>query len=45
MNDIIFNCSNLKEVKINNINSNNRLKKELLGNNVNIIDQLGNNIY
>ena len=42
--DIIFKCSNLKEVKINNIDSNNRLKNEFIGNNIKIIDKSGNNI-
>jgi len=38
MGDIIFGCSNLKEVKINNISSNYRLKKELIANNIKIIE-------
>ena len=42
--DIIFKCSNLKKVKINNIDSNNRLKNEFIGNNIKIIDKSGNNI-
>ena len=45
MNDIIFGCSNLKKIKINNnINSNDRLIKELSSHNIKIIDILGNNI-
>ena len=44
MSDIIFGCSNLKKIKINNINSNEKLIKELSGNNIKIIDILGNKI-
>jgi surface protein len=44
MNDIIFGCSNLKEVIINNINSNDRLKKQLSANNIKIISKFCNNI-
>jgi surface protein len=44
MNDIIFGCSNLKKIKINNINSNDSLIKELSRHNIKIIDILGNNI-
>jgi surface protein len=42
MSDIIFGCSNLKKIKINNINSNDSLIKELSRHNIKIIDILGN---
>jgi len=34
-------CENLKQVKINDIISNNNLKKELKENNFNIVNKLG----